>query len=204
MVNKISEETRRAINRKSAYALPDAPTEVGMGADEIRRAFWKPITDEKQSALGELDRVADEINEELEAREAKLIGMLPDLEREVREADEHVETLQTYMEMLPTLEELAKQAEESAEKAKESAAHIPTMLSKKLDKVTTTASAWWRVYGVTATGEQKMYTASYQHQGNLRVAIYAPFGCLRSKTPIESTDAANKAYVDKVMSEIGG
>lgn len=199
MVNKISEETRRAINRKSAYALPDAPTEMGMGADEIKKAFWKPITDEKQSAISELDRVAEEMNAEFDVREAKLIGVLPHLEREIKEAKEHVETLQSYREMIPVLGELVKDAEESAERAKEGAVGSLSAPSGKLDKVTTTDRAYGRIYGVTNQGEQKTYKVTYETPKDQRIALYVGRGRLSAKAPIGDTDVANKAYVDKVM-----
>ena len=62
-VSPISAETAAAIKRKSAYNLPDRPTERGMKPDEIKRAFYGPITDANNSVISELSRVIDEVNE---------------------------------------------------------------------------------------------------------------------------------------------
>ncbi len=62
MINKVSEKTKDAIKRKSAYSLPDRPSDQGMKPDEIKRAFWQPIVDVTNSTIAELDRVIDEIN----------------------------------------------------------------------------------------------------------------------------------------------
>lgn len=70
MISKISAETKDAIKRKSAYSLPDRPSDQGMKPDEIKRAFWQPIVDVTYSALGEIDRVIDEVNEIFNAYEA--------------------------------------------------------------------------------------------------------------------------------------
>lgn len=66
-INKVSSETKSAIRRKSAYTLPNNPTDSGYKADDIRRAFWQPIVDISQSAVAEVDRVVDEVNEILES-----------------------------------------------------------------------------------------------------------------------------------------
>lgn len=65
-INKVSSETKSAIRRKSAYTLPNNPTDSGYKADDIRKAFWQPIVDISQSAVAEVDRVVEEINEILE------------------------------------------------------------------------------------------------------------------------------------------
>lgn len=65
-IQKVSTEVRDAIKRKSAHALPNRPSEAGMKPDEIKRAFYGPITDAAMSALGEVDRVVKEANEEFD------------------------------------------------------------------------------------------------------------------------------------------
>lgn len=50
-IKKVSAETKAAIRRKSAYTLPNNPTDSGYKADDIRRAFWQPIVDISQSAI---------------------------------------------------------------------------------------------------------------------------------------------------------
>lgn len=70
-INKVSSETKSAIRRKSAYTLPNNPTDSGYKADDIRKAFWQPIVDISQSAIAEVDRVVDEVNEILESTSAE-------------------------------------------------------------------------------------------------------------------------------------
>lgn len=67
-INKVSESTKNAILRKSAQTLPNRPTEQGYTADEIKQRLYKPIIDNTFSALGELDRVVDEVNAELQTK----------------------------------------------------------------------------------------------------------------------------------------
>ena len=71
-INKVSQETREAIKRKSVFSLPDRPSDAGMKAKDIKRAFYEPVTDAALSALGEVDRVVDEVNDALEKRDAEL------------------------------------------------------------------------------------------------------------------------------------
>ncbi len=61
-INKVCAATMDAIKRKSAYALPDRPSDMGMKPEDIKRAFWQPIVDVTFSAISEIDRVVDEIN----------------------------------------------------------------------------------------------------------------------------------------------
>lgn len=61
-INKVSTATMDAIKRKSAYALPDRPSDMGMKPEDIKRAFWQPIVDVTFSAISEIDRVVEEIN----------------------------------------------------------------------------------------------------------------------------------------------
>ncbi len=62
-INKVSERVKEAIKRKSAFGLPDRPSERGMKPEDIKRAFWQPVVDMSFSAIAEIDRVVDEINE---------------------------------------------------------------------------------------------------------------------------------------------
>lgn len=66
-INKVSQVTKEAIIRKSAYGLPNRPSEQGMKAPEIKRAFFEPIIDMTYSALAETDRVVGETVAEIEA-----------------------------------------------------------------------------------------------------------------------------------------
>lgn len=62
-INKTSTEVRNAILRKSAYSLPDNPSNLGYKPKEIRERLYKPIIDESNSMQSELDRIVDELNE---------------------------------------------------------------------------------------------------------------------------------------------
>lgn len=66
MVKKVTDETKRAILNKSAFALPDRPSEAGIPATTVKKAFYAPITDSTDSVLSEIDRVVDEVNQSLE------------------------------------------------------------------------------------------------------------------------------------------
>ena len=65
-IKKVSDETKDAIKRKSAYGLPDRPSDRGMKPEDIKRAFYGPVVDLTYSALAEIDRVVDETNTILE------------------------------------------------------------------------------------------------------------------------------------------
>lgn len=66
MINKVCSKTKEAIKRKSAYSLPDRPSDQGMKPDEIKRAFYQPVVDSNNSVLAEIDRVIDEVNDYIE------------------------------------------------------------------------------------------------------------------------------------------
>ena len=61
-VNKVSDETKSAITRKSAQTLPNNPSAKGYSAEEIKRRFYQPIIDTANSTIAEVDRVTEEIN----------------------------------------------------------------------------------------------------------------------------------------------
>lgn len=65
-VNKIKPEVREAIKRKSAFSLPDSPGSSGYKPEDIRRALYRPIIDETNSLVAEVDRLAEEVNRGLE------------------------------------------------------------------------------------------------------------------------------------------
>lgn len=68
----VSEEAKDAIKRKSAYSLPNNPSERGYTASQIRDALYKAIIDEDNSALSELNRVIKDVNEAFSKSEEKL------------------------------------------------------------------------------------------------------------------------------------
>ena len=62
-IENISANTEEAIKRKTAYGLPDRPSESGMRADEIKKAFYAAITDKNDSLLAEIKRIVNESND---------------------------------------------------------------------------------------------------------------------------------------------
>lgn len=198
MINKTNEAVREAISRKSAYALPNRPSESGMKPDEIRRAFWGPVIDAEESVLSEIDRVVDEANEEFDAREDKIIGAVPYLKQLNSEAKDNINELNRYDGLVPEIEELVEEARKQAELADEAADRAENALADKVDKDTTSDNnSEFRLYGVTKKGEQRMFHATYLPTP-YGIAIYTEDGCLRTNAPEEDTDCANKAYVDRL------
>ena len=68
-VKRVSEETRMNIQRKSAYTLPNRPTEQGMKPNELKRAFYGFVTEANNSMISEMNRVVDEANKALDEEE---------------------------------------------------------------------------------------------------------------------------------------
>lgn len=60
MIQKISDITKGKIAAKSADILPNSPTKAGWSAQSIRNALHKPITDETNSVVSEINRIASE------------------------------------------------------------------------------------------------------------------------------------------------
>ena len=64
-INNVSEATKTAIRNKSAYSLPNNPTDRGYTPAQIKEAIYKPVIDASNSIITEIDRVIDETNEAL-------------------------------------------------------------------------------------------------------------------------------------------
>ncbi len=62
-INQISEPALKAIKSKSPEALPLRPSESGMSSADIRDKFYKFVTDDKSSIVGEIKRIVDEQND---------------------------------------------------------------------------------------------------------------------------------------------
>lgn len=69
MINKISDETIAGILRKSAFGLPDRPSDQGIKAEAIKEALYKPVVDDDYSVVSEMNRIVDEANTELQGIE---------------------------------------------------------------------------------------------------------------------------------------
>ncbi len=67
-IAKISGDTKDIIKRKSAYSLPDNPSELGYTPDEIKKTLYTPIIDvddngnDRTSIISEINRVVYEAN----------------------------------------------------------------------------------------------------------------------------------------------
>lgn len=72
MAKITSDETKRRIKRKTVYAMPDRPSEKGIKAEAVKKAFWAPLLDEEDSLLSELDRVVSEVNQDLDEMSVKV------------------------------------------------------------------------------------------------------------------------------------
>ena len=59
---KISESTRKLIERRSASNLPNRPTEQGMKPSEIKKALYGFVTEAQNSVVSEVNRIVDEAN----------------------------------------------------------------------------------------------------------------------------------------------
>lgn len=66
MIEKVSEETRQAILRKTPYAHGVTPSADGMSPSQVKKMFYAAVADRNLSALGEVDRVVEEMNREME------------------------------------------------------------------------------------------------------------------------------------------
>lgn len=71
-INRISQAAVNNIRRKTAYGLPDRPSERGYKAVDVKRAFYSALTDSDNSITAEVNRVVDEINSELAETNGKV------------------------------------------------------------------------------------------------------------------------------------
>lgn len=61
-IEEISESKRKQIIKKSVDPLPNNPSKAGYKADEIKKAMFGFVTDEKDSIIAEINRIINEIN----------------------------------------------------------------------------------------------------------------------------------------------
>ena len=66
-IQPVTAETENAMLRKSVAGLPDRPSDAGMKAADIKKAFYKSLLDDEHSLLSELKRVISEANDILAA-----------------------------------------------------------------------------------------------------------------------------------------
>ncbi len=95
-ISAVTPATRQIIERKSAFTLPDRPSESGMKPAEIKRAFWSPVFDSQGSVLSELERIISEANKCLDTihgTEDRHGERLESLEKFEKSADENLTEL---------------------------------------------------------------------------------------------------------------
>lgn len=73
-IKPISSTTKASILRKTAYALPLRPSESGMSAEDIKKAFYSGMTDKEDSVMSELERVISEANNVLKNKQDNNLG----------------------------------------------------------------------------------------------------------------------------------
>ena len=172
-IKKVSEETRAAIKRKSAYSLPNRPSEAGMKPDEIKRAFYQPVVDVTLSALGEVDRVVDEIN----AETAKQNEQFSESVKELKATDEK---------MKEASEKEIAAHEEEIKRLKEGLQEADNKYVKKVVKESGVS--------VYTTSEQEPTLALAKGTTTGSVARRYEDGRLRVGDPVEALDAVNKRF----------
>ena len=71
-IAKISNETINAILRKTAYRLPDNPSEQGFKAADIKKAFYQFIDDATASLTSEINRIVEEANNDISSKDSSV------------------------------------------------------------------------------------------------------------------------------------
>lgn len=198
MIHKVSEETKRAILRKSPWALPDDPAGVGMLPEDIKKNFFRYITDKKHSALAELARVIDELNAEIDRWEAEIVPDIPNHSALIEEAEDMIEALAEYKEVAGTLTDLLEMALDTAYDANRLAStDADGLLAAKVTKMTGAAELP-RLYAADGKGNETAIAVSADPVSHASVR-YDTFGCLQTGEPTEDNDCITKKYVDTLM-----
>lgn len=64
-IQKITADTVKKILMKTANALPNRPSERGITAEQLKKYFFEFVTSDKNSIKAEIDRIVEEVNQEL-------------------------------------------------------------------------------------------------------------------------------------------
>lgn len=190
-INKVSQDTKEAIARKSAQYLPNNPSARGMTADQIRKAFYAPVTDTAASVLAEIDRVVDESNEAIENEERQRTEAIKAEETARNEAIENEKTERT--EAINTLtENMTSLGENLSEKDSELAEEI----SKKVDKVQAQQGKQYTVAVVDKDGNPTSLAIDVGGYG-FAIPLRETGGRLRVPEPTTDAHAINRGYLNK-------
>lgn len=68
MIEKMTEQTKQAILRKTPYAHGTRPTDEGMPAQQVKRLFYAAIADDDNSVFSEMERLRQAANRDLAAK----------------------------------------------------------------------------------------------------------------------------------------
>ncbi len=181
-VTPVSEETRYAIKRKSAYALPSNPSERGMSAEEIKKAFYAPVTETANSVLSELDRVIQETNEVFEEAQGDRSDKLEQAKQytDEREAAVRSDAAAENAKQDRATEQLEEALGQVQEKVDEHGKRLSTVEQTLTDTVLT---------GIASLDERKtekvspMTSGDLVHTGSARIMGHA----MLSDTTVEGT-----------------
>ena len=116
MIQQVSENTKTEVMKKSAYNLPDRPSEAGISSSEIKRAFYMPLIDNENSVFAELDRVIQDINTELNSLAQRITLMETNLSTALENVGSALNTsvanIAVVQQMSQTVTSLASDIEE--------------------------------------------------------------------------------------------
>lgn len=62
-IENLSNETIETIKNRSAYKLPNNPSERGFKTEDIKGAFWRAEFDGEMSIMGQLKKIVDRLNQ---------------------------------------------------------------------------------------------------------------------------------------------
>ena len=142
----------------------------------------------------------DALNAEADGELADAVEALQDLIAEKEAAsDEADETLQGNLEQaVADIEGLIAEKETASNEADET---LQGNIDTKLDRVDATADLD-RAYVVTSGGEQTMYEIDQAAETPDTLARRGSYGEVKTATPHQDADAANKAYVDDLRDDL--
>lgn len=169
-VKEVERSVADSILRKSAYSLPDRPSEAGMTPLQIKQAFYRPLIDAEKSLLAEINRVVSEVNAVSPTNE------LSRLCAEVITLAEVFESLRKYeLELEEELRDAVEECVKTSEKT--SGAYIYRILDGQ--------------NGVVGySGQVQEHSIAQRTFG----------GRLRVGEPQEDSDAVTKKYADGALS----
>ena len=142
-IPKTSEADIKAMLRKTAYSLPNTPSDLGYTAEQIRRALYKGFIDSEKSVLSELDRVVDAVNDEFAADDEKITE-----ESSARASGD---------------ESLGKRIDEEEKERKDADESLLIEIGKRVEKRQGEKSV---LYGIDSEGDECVYPVTHSNSKN--------------------------------------